>query len=174
MFNSYSYATMNPNQYRTTLSRPLSVRDLTHLIRDQHGRVLDRLDSIIHHPRSLARSNPEWRPPVKTLPRVDGSSQLVAAVTRRRVGPLAQARVKGYGETHVPAYLLEVRFTDPSGRPVDREIAEAWIRGLVPDNLAGAVHELESPTAATFVWLVDGHFNPVYSPPSMFEGLAAA
>ena len=40
--------------------------------------------------------------------------------------------------------------------------------------MAGAVHEVYSPTGTTFVWLVDGTFTPVYSPASMFEGLAAA
>ncbi|MBG6121307.1 hypothetical protein [Corynebacterium aquatimens] len=174
MFNSHSYTTFNSDNYRSTLSRPLSVRDLTHLIRDRHGDALDRLDSVIHHPRSLARSGAGWRPPVKSLPRVDGSSHLVAAITRRRVGPLARARIKGYGETDIPAYLLEIRFTDPSGRAIDRDVAEAWVRGLVPENMAGAVHELESVNAATFVWLVDRNYYPIYSPPSMFENLAAA
>ena len=74
----------------------------------------------------------------------------------------------------MPAYLIEVRFTDASGYTVDREIAEAWVRALVPADMASAVHEVYSPTGATFVWLVDGTFTPVYSPASMFEGIAAA
>lgn len=149
-------------------------KELAQQIRTTHTTTLDRFEAVLHHPRSLARPNPDWRPPTRTLPRVDGGPQLKAAVTRRRVGPRARARIQGFGEHHVPAYLIEVRFTDVTGITVDRDVAEAWVRALVPPNLAGAVHEVHSPTGATFVWLVDGTFTPVYSPASMFEGLAAA
>lgn len=147
---------------------------LAQQIRTTQLPTLDRIESIVHHPRSLARPNPTWRPPTKELPRVGRGPQLKVAITRRRVGPRAVARIKGYGETHVPAYLIELRFTDSTGITVDRDLAEAWVRALVPSDMAGAVHEVYSPTGATFVWLVDGTFTPVYSPASMFEGLAAA
>lgn len=136
--------------------------------------TIDALHAIMHHPRSLSRPTAAWRPPVKALPRFGGGPQLSAAVTRRRVGPRARARIRGYGQTQVPAYLLEVRITDASGLPADRQLTEAWIRALVPDDVIDAVHELPSPRAATYVWLVDGQFNPIASPPSMFEGLTAA
>ena len=158
----------------TYISHSSYSQELARQIRSNHATTLDRIEAVIHHPRSLARPNPDWRPPTRTLPRVDGGPQLNVTITRRRVGPRARARIKGFGERHVPAYLIEVRFTDASGITVDRDIAEAWVRALVPSSMAGAVHEVYSPTGATFVWLVDGTFAPVYSPPSMFEGLAAA
>lgn len=151
-----------------------NTRELANQIRANHTEALDRFEAVIHHPRSLARPTPAWRPPTRELPRTGHGPQLKAAVTRRRVGPRAQARVKGYGESHIPAYLIEIRFTDVSGITVDRDLAEAWVRALVPASLAGTVHEVYSPTGTTFVWLVDGTFTPVYSPASMFEGLAAA
>ncbi|WP_066527614.1 hypothetical protein [Corynebacterium bouchesdurhonense] len=111
---------------------------------------------------------------MKSLPRFDGGPQLSAAVTRRRVGPRARARIRGYGETQVPAYLVELRITDTSGLPADRRYTEAWVRALVPEDAIDAVHELPAARAASYVWLVDGQFNPIASPPSMFEGLSAA
>lgn len=151
-----------------------NTREIAHQIRTTHADALERFDAVIHHPRSLARPNPTWRPPTRELPRVGNGPSLKVAITRRRVGPRAQARIKGFGESHVPAYLIEVRFTDVTGYTVDRDVAEAWVRALVPADMAGAVHEVYSPTGATFVWLVDGTFTPVYSPASMFEGIAAA
>lgn len=151
-----------------------NTREIARTIRSNHADALERFEAVIHHPRSLARPNPTWRPPTRELPRVAGGPTLRAAITRRRVGPRAQARIKGFGESHVPAYLIEVRFTDASGYTVNREIAEAWVRALVPTDMISAVHEVYSPTGATFVWLVDGTFTPVYSPASMFEGIAAA
>lgn len=151
-----------------------NTREIAHQIRTTHSDALERFDAVIHHPRSLARPNPTWRPPTRELPRVGNGPSLKVAITRRRVGPRAQARIKGFGESHVPAYLIEVRFTDVTGYTVDRDVAEAWVRALVPADMAGAVHEVYSSTGATFVWLVDGTFTPVYSPASMFEGIAAA
>lgn len=140
----------------------------------RHGDAVASLAAIMHHPRSLARPAATWRPPVKALPRLGGGPQLTAAITRRRVGPRARARILGYGETQVPAYLIELRITDSSGLQADRRYTEAWVRALVPEDAVDAVHELPSARAATYVWLVDGQFNPIASPPSMFEGLTAA
>ena len=67
-----------------------------------------------------------------------------------------------------------ISLSDPSGLPADRRLTEAWVRALVPEDAISAVHELPSARAATYVWLVDGHFNPIASPSSMFEGLTAA
>ncbi|MCT1613419.1 hypothetical protein M3B02_03485 [Corynebacterium sanguinis] len=143
-------------------------------ISSRHPLAIDDLHSIIHHPRSLARPTAAWRPPVKNLPAHRGGPLLVAAITRRRVGPRARARIQGWGEPHVPAYLIEVRFTDTSGAIVDPHLTEAWIRSLVTEDYADAVHEIASPKAVTYVWLVDTHFTPVSSPPSMFDGMTAA
>ncbi|AIJ33278.1 hypothetical protein CIMIT_04650 [Corynebacterium imitans] len=139
--------------------------------------VVDRLRAIIHHPRSLARESASWRPPTKRLPwlpQLSHGTELTIAITRRRVGPRAQARIRGFGETRVPAFLIEVRISDPSGLPTDRRLAEAWVRALVPRDAVDAIHELPSPRTANYVWLTDGDFAPVASPPSMFEGLTAA
>lgn len=152
----------------------LSQATLTEDIATRQGRTLEALAAIMHHPRSLARQSGSWRPPTKPLPRVGGGPQLTASITRRRVGPRAQARIRGFGELQVPAYLLELRITDASGLPADRRYTEAWVRALVPEGDIEAVHELPSARAATYVWLVDGHFNPIASPSSMFEGLTAA
>lgn len=154
-----------------TISTPAA---LAEEIGRRHGGAVDALAAIMHHPRSLARPTATWRPPVKALPRFGGGPQLTAAITRRRVGPRARARILGYGETQVPAYLIELRLTDSSGLPADRRYTEAWVRALVPEDAIDAVHELPSARAATYVWLVDGRFNPIASPPSMFEGLTAA
>ena len=56
---------------------------------------VDRLRGIIHHPRSLARESATWRPPTKRLPRLAHGAELNIAITRRRVGPRAQARIRG-------------------------------------------------------------------------------
>lgn len=90
------------------------------------------------------------------------------------MGERAKARVLGYGEKRVPSYLVTVRITDPTGRPVAPSLAEAWVRALVPEELVSAVHEISSSSAATFVWLVDSTYTPVHSPLSLFEGFSQA
>lgn len=154
-----------PQQNPTTLAA-----DIT----DRHPLALDDLRTIIHHPRSLARPSAAWRPPVKALPALPQGPRLTAAVTRRRVGPRARARLQGWGEKHVPAYLIQVRISDDSGAPVDRSLAEAWIRALVTSEFTASVHSLDAHRASTFVWLTDGAYRPIYSPPSMFDGMTAA
>ncbi|AQQ14977.1 hypothetical protein CGLAU_05015 [Corynebacterium glaucum] len=163
------------SMFNTSATTPITTPTaLANDILTRSPETVDALHAIMHHPRSLSRPSATWRPPVKTLPRTGGSEQLTAAVTRRRVGPRARARIRGYGQTQVPAYLIELRITDPSGLPVDRRVAEAWVRALVPDEAIEAVHELPATRAANYVWLVDGQFNPIESPSSMFEGLVAA
>lgn len=155
----------------TALATPVALsEDISRRFPD----AVESVQAIMHHPRSLARPTAAWRPPVKTLPRIDGGPQLSVAVTRRRVGPRAQARIRGYGQSQVPAYLIEVRITDTTGVPTDRHLTEAWVRAMVPAEAAGAVHEVPGPRAVSYVWLVDGQFNPIASPSSMFEGLVAA
>lgn len=155
----------------TPITTPIALADD---ILSRYPDAVDALHAIMHHPRSLSRPTATWRPPVKTLPRVGNGEQLTAAVTRRRVGPRARARIRGYGQSQVPAYLIELRIADPSGLPVDRRLAEGWVRALVPEDAVEAVHELPAARAANYVWLVDGQFNPIESPSSMFEGLVAA
>ena len=74
----------------------------------------------------------------------------------------------------MPAYLIEVRIADTTGSVVDTVLTEAWVRALLPDDCAHAVHELAGTRTANYVWLVDGTFTPIASPSSMFEGLRAA
>ncbi|WP_291314782.1 hypothetical protein [Corynebacterium sp. UBA2622] len=155
-------------------SAPADPAALASVINDRHSATLNTLRSMIRHPRSLARPSAAWRPPSRDLPRTGLDDDLTVAVTRRRVGPRARARVKGYGETHDPAYLIELRITDRSGLPADPVVAEAWVRALVPGNLVSAVHEIPAPRAISYVWLVDGTYAPVLSPSSMFEDLSAA
>lgn len=156
----------------------LSPGELTTEILYHHHETLRSMESIIRHPRSLARPTPQWRPPSKVLPPVaiEGgeSLPLTFTVSRHRVGERAKARVLGYGEKRVPSYLITVRITDPTGRPVTPSLAEAWVRALVPEELVSAVHEISSSSAATFVWLVDSTYTPVHSPLSLFEGFSQA
>lgn len=143
-------------------------------IRERFPDAIESAHAVMHHPRSLSRPTAAWRPPAITLPRVANGPQLTLAVTRRRVGPRARARIQGYGSEQVPAYLLEIRIADTTGTLVDTVLTEAWVRALIPDDCAHAVHELASTRTANYVWLVDGSFTPIASPSSMFEGLSAA
>jgi len=154
--------------------RPATPLELADVISARHPRTAGTLQSIIRHPRSLARPGAAWRPPSHDLPRLGRDDDLTIAITRRRVGPRARARIKGYGETNVPAYLIELRFTDRSGAPADPTLTEAWVRALVPRDSIAAVHELPAARATSYVWLVDATYAPVLSPSSMFEGLTAA
>lgn len=166
----------NYNSIHSTSPVPPSTAQLTADILFHHDDTLHALDSIMRHPRSLARPTPQWRPPSKALPEVPGmsSSELNMTVSRHRAGERARARVLGYGEKRVPSYLITVRVTDPTGRTVSPSLAEAWVRALVPPGLVSAVHEISSSSAATFVWLVDSTYTPVHSPLSLFEGFSQA
>lgn len=169
--------TKNPlSLFRTTptFAESYSPAALASDIRRRFPDTLDAVDAVIHHPRSLSRPVATWRPPVVSLPRIDNGPSLSLAVTRRRVGPRAKARIQGYGGRQVPAYLIELRLTDAAGVPADTTLTEAWVRALIPDDAAESVHEIPGPKAASYVWLTDGAFQPIASPPSMFEGLSAA
>lgn len=142
-------------------------------LRVREAATLRDLRSVLHHPRSLARPQADWRPPGKALP----GGSLTMTLTRHRVGERARARVIGFvsgsGDERRPAYLVTVRVTDARGA-VDPVAAEGWVRALVDDSLIDAVHEVPSGNAATFVWLVDAHFVPVHSPASLFADFAQA
>lgn len=178
-------AMKNYNSFRTSVPRStqpsIHAGELTADILFHHSDTLNSVESIIRHPRSLARPTPQWRPPSKSLPSVplrgeegESTPPLTLTVSRHRVGERAKARVLGFGEKRVPTYLITVRITSPTGRPVSPAVAEAWVRALVPANLVSAVHEISSSSAATFVWLVDSTYTPVRSPLSLFEGFSQA
>lgn len=147
---------------------------LAERLRTHESATLAALNSILHHPRSLARPVPTWRPPSKHLPRTGKSGALTAAITRHRVGPRARARVRGFGETREPAYVISVRLTEPHGRMTDPVAAEAWIRALVPADLIDTVHQITGSHPPTYCWLVDGNYVPVDSPASLFSGFEQA
>src|SRR5690625_3464213 len=136
--------------------------------------TVDALNSIMRHPRSLNRDIANWRPPIKQLPGVIDHGDLTASISRFRVGPRAISRIYGYGERRKPAYLIRLRITDPAGLEVRPEIAEGWVRALIPPHTATAVHEIASGQATTFVWMVDRDYQPLRSPSSMFAGLNQA
>ncbi|WP_234948667.1 MULTISPECIES: hypothetical protein [Corynebacterium] len=168
-FGPKAHTSTRPSYIRLTTPEAIAAE-----ITEHYPDMLDRVNAIIHHPRSLSRPQASWRPPTKLLPRIGTGPQLSIAVTRRRVGPRAQARIRGYGETQVPAYVVELRITDASGLPADRRYTEAWVRALIPEEHIHAVHELPSARAASYVWLVDGAYTPIPSPSSLFEGMVAA
>lgn len=139
-----------------------------------HYETVSSISAIMHHPRSLARPTPTWRPPIKQLPPTPGGADYSMSITRHRVGARVKARIRGFGESRIPAYLITIRITDNFGQVVDPATAEGWVRTLVPAELAGAVHEISRGPNATYVWLVDSAFKPVRSPESLFAGFQQA
>lgn len=168
-YSKRHHAVTNATAGGTTTATDLAIG-----IHFQAPDVLSALHSMMRHPRSLARPLPTWRPPTLELPRVNGLPRMRFALTRYRVGPETRAQVHGFGEERIPAYLMNARVTDPTGAPVSAITAEAWIRALVPTGLDGSIHLIDTPTAATFVWLTDRDFAPLRSPSSLFSGLADA
>ncbi len=148
--------------------------DLTQQILENHADTVSAIQTVIHHPRSLARPTPTWRPPQKYLPATAGATALNMSITRHRVGPRARARIRGFGETREPAYLIAVRITNPEGYQLPPAVSEAWVRALIPAGMEDTVHEISTGTATTFVWMVDKNFLPVHSPISLFEGFSEA
>lgn len=63
---------------RTT---PAAAWEIADGLRRREPATLHDLDSIIHHPRSLARPVASWRPPSKVTPRAPGVPPLSIAVT---------------------------------------------------------------------------------------------
>lgn len=156
---------------RTT---PAAACEIAATLRHREPATLHDLDSIIHHPRSLARPVASWRPPSKATPRAPGVPALSIAVTRHRVGATARQRVLEYGSTRTPAYLISLRITDPRGGRVSSLAAEAWVRALVGESHVRSVHEIGAGQSPTYVWMADGHFTPVRSPASLYAGFSDA
>lgn len=149
-----------------------SAERYANLIKEHCPQELATITSVLRHPRSLARPIPSWRPPqikLPTLPtQASNTSGLVLVLTRHRVGPRAQARVRGFGEQRNPAYLITLRLSDPKGAEVDPQLAEAWVRALTPDACNGSIHEISHEPTPTYRWLVDGHYVPLSAPASLF------
>lgn len=135
--------------------------------------ALERIRGMLIHPRSLARQTPSWRPPAALLG--GGAHHRVRVeVIRHRVGPLARARLRGYGEKRTPAFLITLRFTEESGAAVPAAVAEPWVAKVLEEYSGFAVHELLGEPTATFCWLADANLTPLYSPASMFGNTRAA
>lgn len=139
-----------------------------------HHETVSSISAIIHHPRSLARPTPTWRPPIQQLPPTPNGGDYSMSITRHRVGARVKARIRGFGESRIPAYLITIRITGNFGQVVDPATSEGWIRTLIPAEEAGAVHEISRGPNATYVWLVDSAFEPVHSPESLFAGFQQA
>ena len=167
---------MNTHNYLSDFGR--TTHDIHKIVTELHTTAQDQLTavrSILRHPRSLARPTASWRPPQARL--TAGKHQaLTAALSRYRVGPLAQSRVRGYGEQRTPAYVVSVRITAPSGAAPSAPLAEAWIRALVPREFINTVHRIDTnfETAAIYAWLVDANYIPVQAPASIFAGFSRA
>ncbi|WP_128890058.1 hypothetical protein [Corynebacterium pelargi] len=144
------------------------------VIEQQHTDTLAKIRSIIRHPRSLARPQASWRPPIIALDPPTSAHGLRVAITRRRVGPNVQARVRGYGEHRRPAYVLALRFSCRQGQEVSPVLAEAWVRGIVGEANAGCVHALSDEYTPTFLWITDAQGQALHSPASLFAAFAQA
>ena len=131
--------------------------------------ALDDIQSMMRHPRSLARAIPTWRPPSIPLPSLPGEDPLALTLSRHRAGPAARQIIREFGEQREPAYLITIRITSPEGFKVSTRLAEGWIRAILSTAHSGTVHQLTDEPAPTFCWLVDAHFDPVRSPSFLFE-----
>ncbi|WP_083984385.1 hypothetical protein [Corynebacterium epidermidicanis] len=133
-------------------------------IRVHHSAEIEKFTNVLAHPRSLARPMPTWRPPTIRL-----TDNLQVTVQRHRVGTKVRARLRGFGEHRNPAYVVSVRFTDPTGRPIRPVEAKAWVHAFLPTDSAYSLHELTSESAPTLCWIIDQHFRPLESPTSLFD-----
>ena len=129
--------------------------------------TIDKVRSMIQHPRSLTRPTAQWRPPVAKLHSPPGAS-LNAAISRHRVGPMVSERMRLLGFHNQPAYLVTVRITSPTGKHVPSDVAREWVTAIVGNAHTHAVHELLVDASPTFAWMVDGRFRPVASPAEIF------
>ena len=160
----------------TAMNLPQSASEIAADLLYHEYDTINSIAAIMHHPRSLARPTPTWRPPIKQLPTPAGGpgGEYCMSITRHRVGTRVKARVRGFGQNRIPAYLITIRITENFGQPVDPAVAEGWVRTLVPAEMVGAVHEVSRGPNATYVWLVDSSYQPVHSPESLFTGFSQA
>ncbi|QGU01741.1 hypothetical protein CKALI_04310 [Corynebacterium kalinowskii] len=138
-------------------------------LRRVHFTSLATVGMTIKHPRSLARSTAAWRPPTIRVSAQGELSPINFTITRHRVGHLARARIRGYGETRTPAYMIMVRLTAPDGRAIEGHEARTWMRAILPDTGSFSLHGIDGLGAPTYCWVVDQHFTPIESPASLFK-----
>lgn len=163
-----SHATVTP------LANPALSFTLAEHLREHYAPDLSAVQAILRHPRCLARTASTWRPPTRVIPDPLSGGELIVALTRHRIGPRARARIRGFDPSHTAAYLLSLRFSRTDGQPVHPATAEAWVRALLPEESIDSVHEFLGESAPTYRWCVDGGFQPVASPASLFAGASAA
>lgn len=143
--------------------------ELAACITRNHATAVTAIRSIMLHPRSLARPIPTWRPPSKKLPAIPGGKEVTLTLQRHRVGAPVLRRLYRSTDQRKAAYLVTCRMTCPHGQQVHRTIAEAWIQAIVGVQNAHLVHELLDEYTPTYVWLVDGNFDPLFCPASLFQ-----
>lgn len=142
-----------------------------------HSHMEDAQDSFrstMRHPRSLARGIPRWRPPHVRLPLTPGGPELAVTITRHRAGDRVRDAVRSFGESRLPAYLVTIRFSDPTGRPVSTAHADSWVERFTHNAPDHSVRELRGETSPTYCWLVDSSFDPIASPDSLFKEVGYA
>lgn len=165
-----------PHQGRHPCDTHGTVGRAMHTIQLEHADRIARLRAMLSHPRSLARDSASWRAPSLRLPaaRADGLPELRATLTRYRAGEDVRSTLaldlSAYRSLRQPAYVVTLRLSDPAGHPVPGWAGEAWVRSLVGDVGMAAVVEVDSVSAHTYCWLVDGSFTPLPAPPSLFIG----
>ena len=173
--------------YETMMNSPLSLnfstsfhhtaRSIATAVRSQHVDPLCDLWSIIKHPRSLARPNADWRPPIKQLPSINEldskpwSKGLQVSITRHRVGPTIRHQLHVFNEAtqRQAAYVVTLKIYSPTTKGVPQYVTEGWVRALVGEKFIDCVHEFGRYSAPTYVWVVDSRFRPIHSPASLFR-----
>lgn len=158
----YSDGMINNKHTATFTSSPADLRK-------RHRDALDTVAMTIRHPRSLARGTASWRPPTIGMAPEPGQPALNITITRHRVGATARARIRGYGETRTPAYLVTLRLTSPDVRRISHHEADTWITAILPDTGTYNVHRIDGLGAPTYCWIIDQHFQPLESPASLFQ-----
>ncbi|VEH08961.1 Uncharacterised protein [Corynebacterium kutscheri] len=143
---------------------------------DRHfTRDLDALHSILRHPRSLARNHATWRPPAKKLPKLPGGEELVATITRHRVGAKVQTTMHSFDNSAPAVFLISLRITSPKGNHVSTAISEGWIHALLGSSAVECAHDITTNNTHTYVWITDKNYFPLHSPAMLFNnGIAAA
>lgn len=159
--------------HRRPLTPATAAEVCEHIHAHEAGALAD-LHSMIHHPRSLERPLPGWRPPATRVPALFSRGRPVLELTRRRVDAHLHSRAAGAEGEHSPAYLLSMRMSDPRGHEVPPAIAAGWARALVDAPEPGFLHELTAEDQPAYAWLVDADFRPVRSPAELFTGSSQA
>lgn len=138
---------------------------------------MDELASVIAHPRSLARPSAQWRPPTVQFPRTSTLPAVSATISKYRTGRSVVAFMHRAGYDDIPAYLVSLRLTDPSGTPLSLADSQQWVDSIAFatfDAPPGSVYHVVGEPTPTFCWLVNGSYAPISSPIEVFTALDKA